>query len=590
MPDFSSRRKTALLALGVTLVLALIQGVRGYADLSATLGDTDDATRLVMVRDLLSTGHWFDLHIARYQPPLGVDMHWSRLVDGGLAGLDLLFRLFVSPAMAETLMRLVWPLLWLFPMVLGAMLIARRLGGNGALLVGAIFIACPAAIIQFGAGRIDHHNVQIALALLAIAGAVWADRRVWGGTLAGIASGLLLAVGLEALLFAVAVGAVFAVRFVLDDTFAWAARRYGISLATTLFLAFVAQTPPWHWTLSVCDALALNLLLGAEAAGLGLAYATTRPATSLGRRAGTMAIVALAAAGIYLALNPACLRGPFGGIDPRLYDIWLDHVSEIQPWFSTLKGEPLTAFLLMIAPAMGLAAFVLAMRHGELRRDAAWWVAGLMLLLATLSLLAVVRNANYAACLGAAVLGGAFARLAPEDIRSRMVPAAIGAFVVSPSVVMLAVVVLKVTLWPAEPEKADKAAACAATAAFPNLSALPAGLVLAPIDLGPRIIANTPHSVLAAPYHRMAFGILAAHDAFALSPNRAEPRLRELGVDYVVLCPGSPEAEKAPEKSLLAQLEAGITPPWLTPVPAVPPLKIFQLGAPSRLLDVTFSR
>jgi hypothetical protein len=243
-------------------------------------------------------------------------------------------------------------------------------------------------------------------------------------------------------------------------------------------------------------------------------------------------------------------------------------------------SEPLTAVLLIVAPAMGLGAFVLAMRRVELRRDMAWWVAGLMLVVATLSMLAMVRNANYAACLGAALLGGAFTRLAPEDIRTRMVPSALAAFLVSPALAMLAVVALKVTLWPAEPEKTDKVAACAATAAYPGLASLPPGLVLAPIDLGPRILANTPHSALAAPYHRMDFGILAAHDAFALAPDEAGSRLRELGIDYVVLCPGMVPAEKPPKGSLLAQLVAGNTPPWLTPVAAVPPLKIFRLSDP----------
>ena len=34
------------------------------------------------------------------------------------------------------------------------------------------------------------------------------------------------------------------------------------------------------------------------------------------------------------------------------------------------------------------------------------------------------------------------------------------------------------------------------------------GLVLSEIDLGPYILARTPHSVLNAPYHRMSFSPL----------------------------------------------------------------------------------
>lgn len=48
------------------------------------LGDTDDATRLVMVRDMFAGHGWWDQKITRLQPPVGLYMHWSRLLDGGL--------------------------------------------------------------------------------------------------------------------------------------------------------------------------------------------------------------------------------------------------------------------------------------------------------------------------------------------------------------------------------------------------------------------------------------------------------------------------------------------------------------------------
>src|SRR3954452_14790108 len=41
--------------------------------------DTDDAMRLVQVRDLLAGQSWFDLTATRLDPP-GTLMHWSRVV------------------------------------------------------------------------------------------------------------------------------------------------------------------------------------------------------------------------------------------------------------------------------------------------------------------------------------------------------------------------------------------------------------------------------------------------------------------------------------------------------------------------------
>ena len=62
--------------------------------------------------------------------------------------------------------------------------------------------------LQFRPGRIDHHNVQIALCMVALAGAALGKAR--GAALAGFATGLGIAIGLEALIiFEVLIGALF---------------------------------------------------------------------------------------------------------------------------------------------------------------------------------------------------------------------------------------------------------------------------------------------------------------------------------------------------------------------------------------------
>ena len=45
-----------------------------------------------------------------------------------------------------------------------------------------------------------------------------------------------------------------------------------------------------------------------------------------------------------------------------------------------------------------------------------------------------------------------------------------------------------------------------------------------------------PHSALAAPYHRLSAGILAAHEMFASAPDDARRMLVQRGVTYVVTC------------------------------------------------------
>ena len=53
---------------------------------------TDDAMRLVEVRDLIGGQGWFDLFQYRMDPPGGRSMHWSRLIDAPFAALILLLR------------------------------------------------------------------------------------------------------------------------------------------------------------------------------------------------------------------------------------------------------------------------------------------------------------------------------------------------------------------------------------------------------------------------------------------------------------------------------------------------------------------
>jgi hypothetical protein len=70
---------------------------------------TDDAMRLVQVRDLISGQDWFDLFQHRLDPP-GTSMHWSRVVDMPLAALILLLRPLIGTHGAETVTLFLWPL------------------------------------------------------------------------------------------------------------------------------------------------------------------------------------------------------------------------------------------------------------------------------------------------------------------------------------------------------------------------------------------------------------------------------------------------------------------------------------------------
>jgi hypothetical protein len=189
----------AALVTLVWLLVALALLLQFWTQTAETLLDTDDAMRLVEMRAWLGGQGWFDLHMSRVQPPMGYDPHWSRLIDAGLAGLFLIFNAF-DPQSAERLMRALWPLIWLLPTIAGMAAIAWRIAGREAANVALLLalLGVP-AYQQFTPGRIDHHNVMIALTLLAVAATVWSDRKRWAAAVAGALSGLALAIGFECL-------------------------------------------------------------------------------------------------------------------------------------------------------------------------------------------------------------------------------------------------------------------------------------------------------------------------------------------------------------------------------------------------------
>src|SRR3954462_14069002 len=191
----------------VWLLVALTLLLQYWAQTGETLLDTDDAMRLVEMRAWLAGQGWFDMHIGRGQPPTGYASHWSRLIDAGLAGVYLFFQYF-DPSAAERLMRVWWPMLWLLPTMAGATAIAWRLAGREAAMVALLLaLAGVPAYQQFTPGRIDHHNVQIALTMLTVAATGWSDRWRWGATAAGLLTGAARTIGFEAVPYLAACGA-----------------------------------------------------------------------------------------------------------------------------------------------------------------------------------------------------------------------------------------------------------------------------------------------------------------------------------------------------------------------------------------------
>jgi hypothetical protein len=571
-PGVAAAAPRRLLVLWLTLaawaVLAVVLAAPALGGgLVDKLGDTDDALRLVLVRDLVQ-GHagWYDQHFARLQPPLGMDLHWSRLVDGGIAAVELLFRLFLGPERAEYAARIAWPLLWIGPAVAAMIFLARRLRGDNAALACAALLAVNGVLFwQWAPGRIDHHDLQMTAALGALAGVVAGSRR--GAALAGLATAAGLAVGIEALLFLGLVGGFVALRWARDPVeHTRPAQAYAAALLLGSVALYLAQTPPAWWGLARCDALGANLLLAVAAACLGLLGATCSPVAS-GRagRCAALAAVAVVAAGLFLALEPACLHGPFALSDARIKPVWLGKVAEMQPLLTLVRRHDVNAVSGLLMIVLGLPAWVWLGRR-KAQRTVIWLMVGACFLAAAAAGVHVVRLCGYASLFAAPLIAAAGADFAERFGRLGRSLAVVLVVAVSPS-------------WPAAaiadpaPDPGSHAAPtprnCAAPSYYAALAKLRPGIVLNEVDLGPFILAATPHSVLAGPYHRADWGILAADAALAAPPGRDEAAVRRLHADYVVDCRNSawmPRRQEIGPQSLQVRLDRGRAPAWLEPL------------------------
>jgi hypothetical protein len=119
-------------------------------------------------------------------------------------------------------------------------------------------------------------------------------------------------------------------------------------------------------------------------------------------------------------------------------------------------------------------------------------------------------------------------------------------------------------------------AACYRSENVRRLADLPPGLIAADIDLGPYIVALTPHRVVAAPYHRLDQGILAATTIRSGSIEEARRQLARLGVDYFATC-----ADQKPTSTTTfrAQLLSGARIPGIEEVPmgATPAIRVWRV-------------
>lgn len=569
------RKTNAYTLAAYSIAIALILFVTNLVQATDYVGfDNDDVMRLIEIRDLLNGQAWMDMMQYRMGLAGGTLMHWSRFVDLPIASLIAFFRLFASPERAEALALIVWPLT-LAATIVGLMgLAGLRAGGRTALHVASGMTA----LLIFGMGRfepgsIDHHNVQLTLAALILAMLLDPERRAKSFAIAGAAAAMSLAIGAETVPF------VASVCVAVACLWAWhgpalgrAASAFWLALVLTVAFAFFTTTPPHLYGMVTCDNLSLGLYSIASIGGFLLLVATgafsaaARPLRFM--LLVDIGFVALVAAWV---IAPQCLGNPLAGLDPMLVHLWLDKVTEAQPVLTEIRNNPQLSGRYY---AVGLLAIIACVWRIARRDKTEIHLVFLGLAVATYGIgLIQLRGVMFANLMAVLPL-----TLVVTDLRTwrDMKPESVwrtcsylGAALLSlPLVWSLPAILFPTASAKMQTSIDPEAVSCASPEALMPLSTAPAGVVMAPADLGVAILRYTPHRILSAPYHRNQAGMLAALKAAISKPSETMALLRDADVDYIVFCSDNAQtidlAALAPD-GLYGQLMKGNIPAYLTP-------------------------
>ena len=576
--DFAERRRpplTRALAiralLGWLAIVAVFVATRWHKIATLDFDDVDDELRLVQVRDLLHGQSWFDLHQYRIDPPHGVLMHWSRLVDLPLLLTYRLFAPLLGADLAERVMLVAVPLLTLGVALFFLGRLAWRLFDPelGALACVVVALSPPFAA-QFQPLRIDHHGWQIVAVLAAMNGLV-ARRARLGGWVAGAALALGMSVSLELLPIAALFGGVFALRWLEDRSESAMLVHFSMALATVSAASLVLT----HGTADLaahCDTLSPPYLAGLGAIALGIGVLAWRKPSSWPLLLAGLGATALIAFATTIGLAPQCSRGPFQALDPLVQQFWYANVYEGRPvWLQ----RPAAMLQMVVPPAVGLVAAIRLWREhtGWLKRfwrDYALVLAGLLVLG-----IAVARASAFSVAVGTVPL----AWLVREWLRKLVARRSLLVRLKYGAAVLLALLPGAFALALTSAPKAGQAShrdpmrVCNLQLAARELSMLPKATLLAPLDIGPTLLAFSPHAVIATGHHRAPAAMRDVIAAFIGTPEDAQRIALAHSAGYVVLCPALPEAhnyQDAAPHGLAAELMAGRNPPWLRPLPLDP--------------------
>lgn len=578
-----------LLGVWLIAVTTLVWRTISAGGEGSFFGDTDDAMRMVVVRDFLAGQGWYDLVQHRLNTPFGAEIHWSRLIDLPLAGILFLAGLFTDPHTALVVTGMVWPLLLSAVLLWLSVRVTTELVGPEGLLPALVLpILSPAILAEFSPGRVDHHNVIILLTLACLWASLVALRRPIAAWVAGLLAATALAIALEAAPLVVATILAFGFAYVATPSHGANLRRFGLAFGGGLAFHLALVRTPDRWLEAACDMNSpVYVLAGVAVAAAYLLVSLVPAPAKAWQRLGFLALVGTAAVALVALAYPQCLAGPYGALDPWLQENWIAAIVEAKPWHQSLIDLPAYSIVVAVPVFLGLvAAGLAAWREPEKRL--AWLTTLVFLACAMLVMLAQVRGARLAILPTIPAAAWLIVRARQAYLaRPKIVPALglLGAWLAFSGVILAVIVGFAMTVIPSEraqtvAEVRANKLSCFASDSFVDLRGMPPERIMAPIDLGSHLLLETDHAVVAAPYHRNEAGVLDTFRFFNRPVEEARAIASQRGLGLVVTCPAMPEMQGPgvnEPNTVLSLLAADTLPDWLADVSLGGPLKVYAI-------------
>ncbi|MFG6542408.1 hypothetical protein [Sulfitobacter sp. M22298] len=579
IPDSSpSQRRMFFVITGFALLVTVLKAIiLGHEPIEfLAVADNDSIMRYLSVKAWFEGQSWYDMTQYRMLPPEGLDLHWSRYVDLGIAVIVWPLAQLMPLESAMSAAIVLWPTLLLLTLLLLTATVGYRVFGPAVALGAVLGILGwpPVAPNYFAVGGLDHHNLQILLATVMVFMLLLSGRPLWRGVIGGLAAALSLAVGLEMLPPIAVAGLILVGSVVLRRPEGDRALiGFSLSLALGTLALYALQIPAGEWLITRCDEVSPPFIavtsLGAVLGLMTVALAPRLPSVA----ARSLVFLAASGAGIALVLPllATCLYGPYASLPVEVQTIITDRIGEARPILKPLFEGDVSAFgffvptaiTLILASAMWLWGRIKGTQISDFSRR-----LGILLIFGWLGLFAGLHQVRLTILGASAVpmlMGLVLAPFLVKDNahpmrRLALIPLG-AATIFAPALYGFVTDMNRPADHGAETAYV-KVQSCRHPDLIRSLNSVAPGVILSGSNLGPPILLLTHHDVLTGPYHRsiqaMADGVLP----FDGDEAQLRAALKRTGAEYLLLCRDGLYGTPASFTTVLAggAAAAGLTP------------------------------